>query len=161
MFHIYFAEGISMYPLEHFILGIIVSIYFFIFQNPLFAIIFLSASVLIDADHYILYLFQTNFANFSIKKSYLFFTDHTKRYLHRDKLYIFHTIEFLLILLFLQAYFKDLYTLAMIIGIVFHHILDFIGEFRRYLKLGEFCFKRPSCIMYLVELAYRNAKISN
>lgn len=150
-----------MYPLEHLALGIIVSIYFFIFQNPLFAIIFLAASVLIDVDHYILYLFQTNFSSLSIKKAYAFFVDPTRKYLHRDKLYIFHTIEFLLILLFMQAYFKDSYTLAMIIGVVFHHILDFVGEFRRYLKFDEFCFKRPSCIIYLIELGYENNRIKN
>ena len=144
-----------MYPLEHFFIGLIPTIYFFFSQNPLFSLIFLASSVLIDVDHYLLFLTQTNFSSLSIKKSYAYFTDPVKKYLHRDKLYVFHTIEFLLILLFLQAYFKNPFTLAMILGLVFHHILDFFGEFRRYIKFGEFCFKKPSCIMYLIELGYK------
>lgn len=136
-----------MLPKIHAIFGIIFSILFYIiFHITLFAafLIFL-ASVLIDSDHYIWYVYTKKSLN--ITKAYIWFKEKRKKWFklsqkERDKYkrayLIFHSIEFWVIL-FLLSYFNKIF-LYMLIGILFHMILDFIEIFyireKYYFKLS-------------------------
>jgi len=129
-----------MRPKYHFIFGIIfVTIFYFLFPQFSFSdltIIFIS-SFLIDADH-IFYSFIKN-RNINPIKSYKEHSAELKNFLHfprqkRKKIYlgfyIFHGIEWLIIL-FLLGFYIDYFFFLIFIGFSFHLLLDFIYE--RYL----------------------------
>jgi len=113
-----------MYPKDHFIIGILFCvILFFIIPQISFLgliLIFLS-SILIDFDHYIWFIF--NFKNFNLKKAYLY-AKNNKSKKNRKKLMIFHTIEFLILILILSYFFK--FLIYVFIGLAFHILIDTI-----------------------------------
>jgi len=113
-----------MYPKDHFIIGILFCvILFFIIPQISFlglSLIFAS-SILIDSDHYFWFIF--NFKNFNLKKAYLY-AKNNKSKKNRKKLMIFHTIEFLILILILSHFLK--FLIYVFIGSVFHILIDTI-----------------------------------
>lgn len=112
-----------MFPKWHIFFGLIFSlILYFIFNMDLFnSLIVFLASVLIDFDHYIWYTNRKK--DWNLKRAYKWNTYLERK--HEKAMHIFHTIEFL-ILIFILSFFLRIFF-YILIGILFHSILDFIG----------------------------------
>jgi hypothetical protein len=82
-------------------------------------IIFLS-SFLIDFDHYLWYVVRNK--TLSLKKSYMFYTSLQRK--SKPIAHLFHTIEFHLLILFIGFYYE--FFLFVLVGMVFHSILDIV-----------------------------------
>lgn len=122
-----------MLPKNHLIVGIIFSILFYlIFHITLFDLFLIFfASVLIDFDHYIWYVYRKKSPN--LKKAYLWFKEKRKiwfkfpekeREKYKRAYLIFHSIEFWIILSMLS--FVNKIFVFILIGVLFHMIFDFI-----------------------------------
>lgn len=122
-----------MLPKWHILFGFAFSyilIYFFNFSIIAGLIIFLS-SVLIDVDHHIYYILKKK--NISLKNSYNWFLKQRKKYLKLNRtqkkniqtpIFIFHGIEFILLLILLS--FLNKFFLWILIGVLFHIVFDLI-----------------------------------
>ncbi len=138
-----------MNPQIHFILGIFFVVILYFLFSPVISvfgltIIFLS-SVLIDADHYIYYIFRKKDLN--IFKAYKWHKKNTCRFCSlpketQKKLYIgfyfLHGIETLILLFFLGVYLSPVFILILI-GFLFHLFVDFATEViyeQRFSKLS-------------------------
>lgn len=143
-----------MNPKWHILYGAIFSvlIYYLFKATPLqVSIIFLS-SVLIDLDHYARYflikkdLNPKSFWNWSMKgtNDWLNLTTEQRFSEYKLPIYIFHGIEFWLILA-ISSYFFPVLIWALI-GISFHMVLDFIDI---YQKKFPFYFKFSQAYIYL------------
>ncbi len=129
-----------MLPKTHAILGIISSILiYFIFKITFFeAFLIFFASVFTDFDHYTWYVLKKK--DFSLKNAYIFQKKemHIK---HKPIMHIFHTIEFLILILILSYFFNLLWFL--LIGMLFHSFLDIIDmQYRGILNLREYSLTR-------------------
>lgn len=122
-----------MLPKSHIISGFVFSIliYFIFSITVLQAFLIFFASVFIDFDHYLWFVIKKK--DFSLKKAYKWFKEKKKKYLslnlkerqeYKKTFLIFHGIEALLIV-FLLAYLNKLF-LYVLIGMVFHLVLDYI-----------------------------------
>ena len=122
-----------MLPKYHIVIGAITtSIIFSIFIiTPLQALIIFLSSFLIDVDHYLLYVFKTK--DLSLKRSIKYFfkrrDDWLKKPLEERKksklaIFIFHGIEFWILLIILAIYLPIIWFV--ILGIFIHMILDYI-----------------------------------
>jgi len=135
-----------MLPKWHVLLGAILSIIltiFFGFSWQASLIVFI-ASVLIDIDHNIFYILK--FKDISLKKAY---TYHAKlSHNHKPMMHIFHTAEFLFIILSLSFLFPIF--MLLFLGMLFHSICDFLDmAFKKDLSSREyfllrFCLSTPS-----------------
>ena len=122
-----------MLPKYHIIIGLIASIaIYLIFNLTIFqaSIIFLS-SFLIDADHYLLYIFRKK--DFSLINSIKYFKERRRRWLsmrpekrkhHKRAIFIFHGIEFWILLIIIANYINLIWFV--LLGIFIHMILDYI-----------------------------------
>ncbi|MFA7707816.1 MAG: hypothetical protein WCX73_02615 [Candidatus Pacearchaeota archaeon] len=116
-----------MLPKAHIILGAIFSLiafYFFHLTIIEAGLIFLS-SVLIDFDHYMFGAVRNKTLN--LKK--LYFWHKNLGSSHKPMFHIFHSLEFLLLILILSFYYH--FFLFILIGMVFHSILDLIDLIKR------------------------------
>ncbi len=141
-----------MLPWEHILLGLFPMINLWQTFNPVFGMIFLLSSVLIDVDHYLLVLYATKFKIWDLKKAYNFFLIKHGTHYHIDAIYVFHTIEFVLILLLVYWFTRYIYLLAIIFGWVYHMFFD-IAEVI-YFKLkhsSSHKFKQMSIVWYLIK----------
>ena len=128
-----------MLPKKHIIYGAIFSlILFLIFPSiTIFSaiLIFLSA-VLIDADHFILYVYEKK--DFSLKKADKWFRSHgnalsnlskKEQSKYKSRIFLFHGIEFWIVLTILS--FINKIFLWILIGILFHMSLDWTYAYRK------------------------------
>ena len=127
-----------MYPQTHIIFGLLFAVLLALTGNysPLAPFIIFASSVLIDVDHWFIYVKRTG--KLGIKPSYDWFIARRNDLLKQKKrnpkfvvpkvLCIFHTIEFYLILSILAFYSQIFYWI--LIGISFHYLLDFISDVR-------------------------------
>jgi hypothetical protein len=103
----------------HFLSFLMLAVIFYPIYN--WKVLFiLAGGVLIDIDHYFLYVFR--FKKFNLFHCYTYFRDENNIKKHIGCLLIFHTIEFLLILLLLSFYFE--FVLIFMIGSLTHYLLD-------------------------------------
>jgi hypothetical protein len=142
-----------MLPKWHIVLGAIFSILiYFLFNISLFqaSLIFL-ASVFIDVDHYI--WFVLNKKDWNLKSAYEW---HKKIPLnHKPFIQIFHTVELLIILLILSYFWFGF--LFILLGIVFHSILDLIEmSYTRTIHLREY-----SLIAAYLKKSHKKSKLSS
>ncbi len=124
-----------MFLIEHFLFSVILSIFFFpIFKWQVWLIV--AGATLIDLDHLI-----TNFSKFKNSKDFFAYFSKQFRFFMRKpeskkvQLYVFHSIEFLVVLIILSLFFKPVLLIA--IGVVFHLILDLISDtliLKRYIR---------------------------
>jgi len=124
-----------MFPKYHIIAGAIFSfILYLVFPvafNPVNALIVFLSSFLIDVDHYLYYVYKKK--DWSLKKSVKWFVIRRKEYKllsfkqkgkFLSPILIFHGIESI-ILLFLFSFYSKIF-LFVLIGFLFHLVLDFI-----------------------------------
>lgn len=116
---------------------------------PLFnwkVLLILAGGVLIDIDHYLWYVCK--FKNISVVKCYGHFMKGTNKgnvFKNIGVLIIFHTIEFLLVMLVLSFYIK--FALLFTIGLLSHYLLDLI-----WLYFIPKCFiANPSIINFIIK----------
>ena len=122
-----------MFPKVHILIGAIISILLYIIF-PITSVqtltIFL-ASFLIDIDHYLFYIFIKR--DISLKRAINYFYSHRVKWLKLSKeekrkfkrfTFIFHNIEFWLILLILAQFYTIFYFI--LLGFAIHISLDYI-----------------------------------
>jgi len=125
-----------MLPRHHIIFGLlfifIFNILYLNISSVELAIIFLS-SVLIDVDHILYYFFKTRRLNpFKAYSWYIANLNHShqipkfKRRNIYSGFFLFHGIEWLIILFFLSSYFS--FCKFILIGMAFHLTLDLVHE---------------------------------
>lgn len=100
---------------QHFLLSLIPSILLFYYYGWN-VLIFIATNVLIDIDHYPVYVWK--FKKLSLKKAHSYF----KNLNGTDDIAIFHTFEFI-ILIFILSFFYKIFFLVFL-GLVFHLISD-------------------------------------
>ncbi len=127
----------------HFIIGIITSCLLFPFYGWNVLIILIS-NILIDADHYLWYVFGMK--SFNLPEAFKFYKNRKLRLRYKNILHIFHTSEILIFLIIL-SFFNEFFLLVLI-GVVIHLILDVIDliskgylELRAWSFFGWFLFK--------------------
>jgi len=109
---------------------------------------FLTASVLIDLDHYLDFIVHNRFRSFSIKKMFLYHSYLFPRIKRPEflSLEVFHTIEFLGGMAVLSLGLKSLLLEAVTAGMTLHCLCDMI-----YLKrLGAFSARAHSFVEYFI-----------
>ncbi len=105
---------------------------------------FWAASVLIDVDHYLEFLYHNGLKNFSLREA-ITFHRFLADYLNEDgfiNLSLFHTIESLLLVYLLAFWSGSLWLMAVFYGMVLHVISDAI-----YLYFLGVLFKRGHSII--------------
>ncbi|MEM3405611.1 MAG: hypothetical protein QW117_01415 [Candidatus Pacearchaeota archaeon] len=125
-----------MFPSKHILYSFILCLVFYIIlpYGEIFPyiIIFLS-SVLIDIDHYFIYVYRKK--DFSLLNSWRWHMMLNKNEKERNKeipfLHIFHTFEFILLTFILSFFFKIF--LWIFFGLIFHSFLDLKDMKRRKL----------------------------
>jgi len=108
-----------MLPKAHIILGLIFSVLLFFLHITILeaSLIFLS-SVLIDVDHYLFIIKRKKIWN--LKKAFYWHKNLPKD--HKPMMHIFHSIEFLILILILSFFIKIF--LFILIGLLFHSVFD-------------------------------------
>jgi hypothetical protein len=118
-----------MLPKYHFILSFILSFLLLIFNvNPIFCLLFFLSGFLIDTDHFIYYVQKKK--DFNLRNAYYYNKNYLEQDLKRKNqtrlVYIFHTVEFLIILFVLSLFSELLWSV--LLGCLFHILTDFISE---------------------------------
>ena len=125
-----------MLPKWHILFGALVSIILYLFFNLTLyqtLIVFLS-SIVVDFDHYLYYIFK--YKKIGIREAYNCFSKKREKWIslkpeEREKykryIFIFHGVEFWIILIFF--FFINKFFLWILIGITLHMILDFTEIF--------------------------------
>lgn len=137
-----------MLPKYHIIFSIILTIILYLLNfDFLFILLFFLASILIDIDHYFFYIIKKK--NFNLGKTYKYFRYELNRArIKKPKtlLFIFHTIEFFLLLLILSLFLNFFWPIFF--GCLFHDVIDIIcGLFQKHKKY----IKAPSLIWYITK----------
>lgn len=110
---------------QHFLLSLIPSIILFYYYG--WGVwIFIAVNVLIDVDHYPVYVWK--FKTISFKKAYIYFKNIKKP----DDIAIFHTFEFLILILILSFFYKIFFLVFL--ALLFHLILDIYDAHIRNIK---------------------------
>lgn len=114
-----------MLPKHHILYGAIFGLVLIPFIGLLNSFIVFLASFLIDADHYLRYVYVAK--DISIKNSISYFYDKSKKRFH--ELYIFHTVEFWVFILILGFYYPVF--IYVLLGMLYHMVFDFIDMFNK------------------------------
>lgn len=112
-----------MLPKWHILLGAVFSLLLW----PVFglgSLIIFASSFLVDFDHFLFYIKRTK--NYNLLKAYSFLKKFAEKRKKEPPLFIFHVIEFW-ILLFVASLFSKFVSLAFI-GIALHMFLDFLDD---------------------------------
>lgn len=120
-----------MRPREHVIYGTIGAAALYPFMGKE-STLFWAASIAIDLDHYIDYVWHNRFSDLSFKGMFEYHRLITKQWHHPAflNLEIFHTIEFI-VPLFLIAHYTGSATLfAVCLGFVYHIVLDLVSLYK-------------------------------
>jgi hypothetical protein len=146
----------KMLPKTHIFFGLIFSIFIFILFPEIeitgFLLIWLS-SFLIDVDHYLFYIFTKN--DFSLKNAHCWFikkSEKAKKLSKSEKKKlitipcIFHGLELIFILIILSFFHK--YFFFILIGILFHELLDVILIINEGFKLDHIFCQTKNIINY-------------
>ncbi|MFH1307808.1 MAG: hypothetical protein ABIH72_03065 [archaeon] len=133
-----------MYPKWHILIGAVFFLFLIPFIGALSALIVYLASVLIDFDHYTVYVYRKK--GLSLKKAYNFYMKFEKYKKSGKKgiklpLNVLHTLEFTIILGILS--FFNYYILLIFVGFLFHSLVDLIYmTVKDYTGLREYFFFR-------------------
>ena len=129
-----------MYPKNHIIINLIIGLILLIFINPIYVLIIFLASILIDVDHYIYYIFKKK--RFSLKSAYNWYVIEKQKFhdlslkekkKHRYFIFIFHGIESIIILLIISLFIPSFIFIAL--GFTIHLIEDFLIALKfKYMK---------------------------
>ncbi len=124
-----------MFLQYHFFVGLIVSLVLYPLYGLNVLIVFF-ANLLIDIDHYILYIFK--FKSFNVLKANRYFMNH-----EGTSFLFLHTAEFVILLLIFSLY--SGFAFFILTGVAIHLLLDIRDEFR-FSHVGRF----PSILWYLL-----------
>lgn len=125
---------------KHFFLSLIPSIFLFYYYKW-GILIFIAVNVLIDSDHYPVYVWK--FKNLSFKKAHTYF----KNIKETNDIAIFHTWEFIILILILSLFYKILFLVFL--GLLYHMILDIYEVYTKNIK-------RPfSLIFWIKNIFYK------
>jgi len=124
-----------MLPQWHFLLGAIFSLLLW----PIFgssSLIIFASSFLVDFDHYLLYVKLTK--NYNLFGAYYFMKKLAKKKSKKKYLFVFHTIEFWLLLIAASLYSRFIFLIF--IGVILHMLFDFgiSGSNKRAFSLIDF-----------------------
>lgn len=114
-----------MLPKYHFIFSFLVSFLLLIFDvDPLFCLLFFLAGFLIDADHFIYYIKEKK--DFNLRNAYYYHKNYFEQDLKRKNqthmLFIFHTVEAMIVLLVVSLFFDFFWSI--LAGCLFHILID-------------------------------------
>lgn len=138
---------IKMKPIYHFIIGILSSVVLFILFKEIgiteLFIIF-SASFFIDVDHYLYYVFKKK--DLSLKNAYNWYLERKEELVRPRKnkveykriIYIFHGVEFLLLLLIISLFYPIFFWV--ILGMAIHMFSDVLYYYKGeipYFKISQ------------------------
>lgn len=90
------------------------------------SLFFFLGSVLIDIDHYVIYLYFSKFKDWNVKKMFQFHSL-VRQWLYSHSIYVllsFHTVEFLLLVLIFAFWFGSVEIYLIFFGLLFHLLLD-------------------------------------
>lgn len=138
-----------MLPQYHFLFALIASVILFLLKiNPLFILLFFLAAILIDIDHYFLYIARKKSIN--PFKAYYYHKYELEKEIKKARqkyvLVIFHTIEFFVVLLIFSLIFHTLWPIFL--GCLFHEIIDLIYDSTRKEKK----YKRAFSLIYYLKI---------
>lgn len=126
-----------MYPSQHLVLGIIFSaIVLFLFPQIGFLgfLLIVLSTFFIDVDHYIYYAYRKR--DFNLRNAYNHYIKNIKKLMSMPKkerknykkpIFIFHGIEFWILLLIISFFYKIIFFIF--IGVMFHMLLDYFAFF--------------------------------
>mgnify|MGYP001182934791 FL=1 len=97
--------------------------------------------ILIDIDHYLLYVHR--YKKFNLSDCYSYCTDNDKE--HIGELQIFHTIEFLLMFVIFSIYSQ--LALMFTIGLLAHYIGDIIHRY----SIAKSFVSNPSLVSWIIK----------
>jgi len=118
-----------MFPKAHFLMNLPICIVLLFYINPIYVLLIFLSSILIDADHYLYYIYEQR--DLSLKKAYNWCTMNKdkirklspeKRHGFYNFIFIFHGIEVLLIVLILSRFYYPIFFIF--IGLLIHFIED-------------------------------------
>jgi hypothetical protein len=112
-----------MYLSVHLLLTLLLCAVLYPFIGAGVALIFVGG-LIVDADHYI--AFAAKFRTLDPKKCYKFYMEKYSK--NESYLFIFHTLEFQMLVLILGVFYRPL--LFLLAGMLFHIFLDVVGESR-------------------------------
>ncbi len=138
-----------MYPIIHLLIGIIPAFLFSLISKEL-AISFLLASILIDLDHIFNYFYYYKGLNFIEIYNFYVYRKKTKRHIGKQ-IYIFHTIEFLVIATVVIATFNKNIAFGVFWGLLFHTGCDLLEGLIDKIKQNNHHFKPFSIIYYTLK----------
>jgi len=133
-----------MLPKFHILYGLLLSLaVLFLFPQIGFVgfLIIWVSSVLIDIDHYLYFVWLKK--DFNPKNAFKWFMDNNKRYnllpkSERKKYYFgnyfLHGFEAIFILVLLFYLTKNMFILYILLGFLFHQIIDFIDLYKKNIK---------------------------
>lgn len=90
------------------------------------SLVFFAASVLIDFDHYLDYVYRNKLTDFSVRRMFRFYPALDKRATGRPgvQLSVFHTVECLLLVYTVTALTGSSPVYAVLWGMLFHMVVD-------------------------------------
>ena len=115
-----------MLPKHHVYFGILASIVVYFISGSINAFVFFFASVFIDTDHYIAFVFKEK--NLSLRRSYYYWKEEHYPY---DELMIFHTIEVWILFLIVGLLITPI--LFLLAGMLYHELFDIYDMNKRKL----------------------------
>lgn len=123
-----------MLPKYHIFIGLLASLLLFLIFPESYlevSLFFFSSWLLIDMDHYLLFVLEKKslspkkFWNFSMKKhNYFFSLNKEEKKKYKKPIFIFHNLEFILILFLICLFFNIL--VWVLLGLLIHLITDWI-----------------------------------
>jgi hypothetical protein len=134
---------------DHLIFGGVASLGLYPFWGTQ-SLLFFTASVMIDLDHYLDYLIHNRFRDFSIRKM-LILHDRFFGEMGRPNFLVvnlLHTLEFLTIVYLMALFLSSLGLTITILGLLFHLLLDTISlarhraTFKRAFSIVEYLVRR-------------------
>ena len=155
-----------MLPKFHLIFGLILSIIIFLIFPEigyLGLIIILMSSVLIDVDHYLFYAFTKK--DLSLKNAHSWFIEKNKEAMklsRKERLKInqipciFHGIETIIVIILLSFISKIFFYI--LIGLLFHQLLDFIWILSHNFSLKHLSFQTYNILNYKIQKSSNDKK---
>lgn len=120
-----FRRDDTMLIYKHFLISVIPSIILSYFYG--WSVwIFMATNVLIDIDHYPIYIWK--FKSLSLKKAHNYF----KNLKECKDILLFHNMEFIILILIISFFYKILFLVFL--GIAFHLVSDIYADYVRNIK---------------------------
>ena len=113
---------------SHILAGAVGTAVLYPILGPGKSLLFFTASVLIDTDHYIEYLWRIKFKDRSPKRMFRYFDNVTIHKKDKDNLgfSLFHTIEIFLVVYFIGIHFFPSLFVPIFLGMLYHMVFDIL-----------------------------------